>query len=84
MLVWKFCPHDLQLKLPTPIFLSILTLTEVSWLQKTHLKEVASASRFFLGPSRFAALRLPMSNAVCWLCGDCVVIVSWKEGCVCC
>lgn len=45
VLVWKLWPHDLQLKLPTPIFLSILTLTDVSWLQKTHLKEVASASR---------------------------------------
>lgn len=82
VLVWKLCPHDLQLRLPTPTFLSILTVTEVSWLQKTHLNVVASASRctsvsvspiqsrtvmavgasqntVFLGPSRFAALRLP-------------------------
>ena len=77
VLVWKLCPHDLQLKLPTPTFLSILTVTDVSWLQKTHLNAVPRASRcgkrqswtvmvvgasqntFFLGPSRFAALRLP-------------------------
>lgn len=42
----KCCPHCLQLRCPILFFLSMVTLTDVSLLQNTHLNEVASGSRW--------------------------------------
>lgn len=38
MPVWNCCPHTLHSSSPIPAFLSILTDTELSWLQKRHAK----------------------------------------------
>lgn len=51
VLDWKFWPHWRQLSVPMEFFLSSCTVTEVSLLQKTHLKEVASGSRWCVSVS---------------------------------
>lgn len=45
MPVWNFWPQILQDKSPRPSFLSNLTTTEFSWLQKRHENDVARGSR---------------------------------------
>jgi hypothetical protein len=44
MFVWKVWPQTLHWRLPTPLFFSIETLTDFSWLQKRHWKVVGSFS----------------------------------------
>jgi hypothetical protein len=41
---WKRCPHTLHSSEPTPPFLSILTVTEFSWLQNRQVNTVGRGS----------------------------------------
>lgn len=43
--VWNDCPHTLHVRSPVLLFLSILTITEFSWLQNKHWNVVARGSR---------------------------------------
>lgn len=43
---WNFWPQTLQSSEPQPDFLSSLTSTDFSWLQKRHVKVVGSGSRW--------------------------------------
>ena len=42
--LWNVWPQDLQLSVPMLVLRSNLTVTPVSWLQKTHLKAVGRGS----------------------------------------
>ncbi len=42
---WNFWPQILQSSQPQPAFLSNLTSTDFSWLQKRHVNVVGSGSR---------------------------------------
>ena len=53
---WSHTLHD---RWPTPAFLSILAVTDFSWLQKRHGKVVARGSFFFLVGAFAAFFRLP-------------------------
>jgi hypothetical protein len=44
MFVWKVWPQTLHCRLPTPVFFSMETETDFSWLQKRHWKVVGSFS----------------------------------------
>jgi hypothetical protein len=57
---WKVWPQIWQDREPMPSFLSILTVTEFSWLQKRQEKMMGSEEPFFLGAGFLVAfLRLP-------------------------
>jgi hypothetical protein len=61
---WKVCPQTWQAREPTPAFLSILTVTERSWLQKRQEKMMGSEEPFFFGGGLVAFLRLPWIEVV--------------------
>ena len=57
---WKVWPQIWQDREPMPSFLSILTVTEFSWLQKRQEKMTGSEEPFFLGGGFLVAfLRFP-------------------------
>ena len=55
--LWNVWPQDLQLSVPMLVLRSNLTVTPVSWLQKTHLKAVGSGSRW--RKSRAVSVEIP-------------------------